>query len=153
MIYHTHPNYMPSLDGLSEDIHRAVATLTPLYGTFDGLVAQGLSGVIPAVPVSLALHVDLVIVRKPDDSAHETRHINLDRVLPGTRWIFLDDFISGGATRKRCQQAICAAGGQIVGQYLCREQEYDSLELYSGDLGPEAPGYTPALPTFSPASF
>lgn len=153
MIYHGRRAHTPNLDGLTEEVYRATQALTPLYGKYDGLVAQGMSGVIPAVPVSLALHVDLVVVRKHTDRCHETRHINLDLVTPGSRWIFIDDFISMGTTRTRVQQAIAAKGGHVVGQYMCREREFTPLELYTGDLGPEAPNYTPAAPTFNEIAY
>lgn len=127
MIYHSGTGgygNQYNLDGLAQEIERTVAGLRGYREGFDGLVVQGLSGIIPAVPVSLALNVPLFIVRKESDDCHAyTRYINADKVKPGSRWVFLDDFISTGSTLRRVLGAVRDLHGTIVASYETREHE------------------------------
>lgn len=133
MIHHhrdASAQYQPTLDDLAEDVQRAVACLLTRKTQFDGLVVQGMSGVIPGVPVSLATGLPLVVIRKDGDSTHDDRHINFHLVEPGTRWVFLDDFIASGNTRERVVEAIQEGGGEVVAQYMCREEEFSPIPEY-----------------------
>ncbi len=139
MIYHGQ-ELNPNLDGLAEDVQDAISTLiSRIPSEYDGIVVQGMSGVIPAVPVSLALRVPLVIVRKPSDDSHLSDHINFDLVKPGSRWVFLDDFISMGTTRLRVQKALKAKDAQVAAQYMCRDGEFRTLGAYQGPSETELP--------------
>ena len=130
MIYHSN-NFAPSLVGLADEVQEATAILlTRPVDEFDGIVVQGMSGVIPAVPVSLALNKPLVVIRKSTDKCHDDRHININQVTPDSRWLFLDDFVSCGDTRARVQSAIRLAGGMVVAQYMCREAIYEKIDSW-----------------------
>jgi len=66
---------------------------------FDTFVATGLSGTCAATVLAYALGKNYLILRKEDDtSTHDGRRAF--GVL-GERFIFLDDFVSSGETRRR----------------------------------------------------
>jgi orotate phosphoribosyltransferase len=116
MIYHG--NY-ESLSDLKRTVDIAVASLTPHLRDFDSIIVQGMSGVIVAIPVGLALDKPVVILRKNSDDHHkETRNvINLKRI--GRRVLFLDDFVSLGTTRNRVEKYVeCETAARMIGQYL-----------------------------------
>lgn len=93
------------LDNLAEKVDAAVYFLQPRKRYFDSIVVRGQSGVIVGSPVALRLRVPLVVVRKPGVSSHSSYHvINLQNV--GDRWLFLDDFISSGATLLACKNEL-----------------------------------------------
>lgn len=94
---------------------------------FDTIVGTGLSGslVVPALARKLGKH--WAVVRKPGVSSHSG-----ERVCEGTlgeRWLFVDDFVSSGATLERVKAAIrnwarsCGHATQYVDtweyQYAC----------------------------------
>lgn len=73
---------------------------------FDTFVATGLSGTCVATLLGHALDKKVLIVRKEDDqSTHSSKRYagNL-----GKRWVFLDDFVSSGATRRRVKAMVQA---------------------------------------------
>lgn len=74
---------------------------------FDTLVGTGFSGglVIPAL--ALRLGKKFVLIRKEDDDSHHGGGRLLGEL--GARWIFVDDFISSGHTRRRVAEKIGAA--------------------------------------------
>lgn len=129
MIYHTtRGDYGDpyDLDDLAETVDRAVQDIKPHLSDFDSIVVTGMSGVIVGVPVSLALGVPLVVLRKVSDDTHAfQRTINEGRL--GERALFLDDFISGGTTRTRVKQFVTAQGATLVADYLYRDREYHQV--------------------------
>lgn len=92
---------------LSETVARTILNLDPYRYYFDIIATRGVSGLIVASPVSIALGKKLVVIRKPDEYAHTTRHPGMNNT-PETeqRWIFLDDFVSSGETRRAVQDEI-----------------------------------------------
>jgi hypoxanthine phosphoribosyltransferase len=73
-------------------------------GDFDTMVGTGLSGALVVPTLARATKKLFAIVRKDDDllSHHETK---VEGTI-GERWIFVDDFVSSGATLRRVVQAI-----------------------------------------------
>lgn len=65
---------------------------------FDTIVGTGLSGAIVIPALALAMGKSFVIVRKRNDDSHHGGDL-VGKL--GRRWIFLDDFVSTGETRKR----------------------------------------------------
>lgn len=99
------------LDNLAGVVDTAVKFLRPRKRHFDSIVVRGQSGVIVGSPVALRLRVPLVVVRKPNDSTHSMYQvINGDNV--GFRYLFLDDFISTGATLMACKDALVSFGSR-----------------------------------------
>lgn len=110
---------------LDEIIERAEKDLHGIK--FDTLVGTGFSGAVVVPAMAMWLDVNYVLVRKDhDDSHHSGRLVG----TLGSRWIFVDDFISMGGTRTRVMQQVSNAvtnhnktwdGGfttEYVGDYL-----------------------------------
>ncbi len=95
-------------DGLADlvDVVRRTANeLRPHKKEWDSIVVTGVSGLLVGPAVALRLHKPLVVVRKPGDHSHCTTLIeNFQNI--GKRYLFLDDFISTGTTKKRVLGAI-----------------------------------------------
>lgn len=106
------------LDDLASVIDTTVGRLTEHAGEFDTIVTRGMSGALVAPAVAYMLGKRLVIIRKPGESAHTTRHPGLAKDGPNDigRWIFLDDFISLGGTRRACRDEIAAR--EVAGTYV-----------------------------------
>lgn len=75
---------------------------------YDTLVGTGMSGAIVVPILARALRKKLLIVRKPED--HASSHASQPWLGQlGQRWVFVDDFISSGATYGRTRDAVDAA--------------------------------------------
>lgn len=71
---------------------------------FDTFVATGLSGASVATLLAHALGKNYLLIRKPDDmSTHDS---NRAVGILGKRWLFLDDFVSSGRTRRRVHEQL-----------------------------------------------
>jgi len=121
MIYHGN---FGKLDDLPETIGIVVKRLEPQKNDFDSIVCMGMSGVIVAIPVALALDKPFVIVRKEGESYHHDEAddrgiVNKKRI--GRRTLFLDDFSSAGITYNTVGKAVNDfTNARIVGQYYYR---------------------------------
>lgn len=71
---------------------------------FDTFVATGLSGATVAPLAAYVLKKHWLIVRKDDDQSTHSRRRHVGYL--GARWVFLDDFISSGATLFRTVRSI-----------------------------------------------
>jgi len=95
---------------------------------FDTIVGTGLSGAIVVPSLARALRKHFAIVRKVDGS-HSSNKVE---GTIGARWLFVDDFICTGDTKRRCQEVIANLckderhSTQYVGTW---EYEYDRLTL------------------------
>lgn len=69
---------------------------------FDTFVCMGLSGIVFASKLSHVMDKKLFIVRK-QKSAHSTHHAEGEL---GLRWIFVDDFISTGDTKRKVIEGV-----------------------------------------------
>lgn len=85
---------------------------------FDTLVGTGFSGAVVVPALALALGKGFVLVRKESDDSHHGRGRLLGTL--GSRWVFVDDFISSGSTRDRVMAKIndCSVDTVNVGAYL-----------------------------------
>ncbi len=93
---------------------------------FDTLVGTGFSGGIVIPSLALALGKKFVLIRKETDDSHHGKGQLLGEL--GERWIFVDDFVSSGTTRKRVIDKVAAArssagcgdliASTMVGQYM-----------------------------------
>jgi hypothetical protein len=71
---------------------------------FDTVVATGLSGIPAATLIGNSMRKRILLVRKADDTSNH--HGGRAAGSLGHRWIFVDDFISSGATRLHVADAI-----------------------------------------------
>lgn len=91
---------------------------------FDTMVGTGFSGGIVIPSLALAMGKKFVLIRKETDDSHHGRGRLLGDL--GERWIFVDDFVSSGVTRKRViekVETLVDEYGQpvkteMVGQYM-----------------------------------
>jgi len=70
---------------------------------FDTVVGTGLSGALVVPMIARALGKEFVLVQKPKDGSHH--HGSMVGRL-GHHFVFVDDFVSSGATRERVLTAI-----------------------------------------------
>lgn len=97
---------------------------------FDTLVGTGFSGgvVIPALARSMGKR--FALLRKETDDSHHGSGRLLGDI--GKRWIFVDDFVSSGATFRRLSEKVAAACtledhvSTYVGDYLYAHTEPES---------------------------
>lgn len=81
---------------------------------FDGFVVRGVSGVVFGAMLALVFDRPLVVVRKEDDhTTHSSKKVEGQAL--GGRYIFVDDFISSGATVRATQRALEAQRGDAEG--------------------------------------
>jgi len=105
---------------LHEVIETAMANLE--HVDFDTLVGTGFSGGIVIPSLALSLGKKFVLIRKETDDSHHGRGRLLGEL--GSRWIFVDDFVSSGRTRQRVINKIDEAAldyetaSEFVGQYM-----------------------------------
>lgn len=70
---------------------------------YDTIVGTGLSGAIIVPMLAQRLRKHALIVRKPRDGSHSAQSVEGKL---GKRWLFVDDFVSTGATSRRVHDAI-----------------------------------------------
>lgn len=109
-----------ALFNLAEVIETAKERLADVE--FDTLVGTGFSGGIVIPSLALALGKQFVLIRKETDDSHHGRGRLLGQL--GSRWIFVDDFVSSGKTRQRVIEKVQEAAEDasvpttMVGQYM-----------------------------------
>lgn len=97
---------------------------------FDTLVGMGLSGALVIPTLARALDKNFFIVRKKGTKCH-SRSIGEGHV--GERWIFVDDFVDSGKTRRQVQKAMAKVEESVkttyVGTYSCnvgsRDEDFE----------------------------
>jgi adenine/guanine phosphoribosyltransferase-like PRPP-binding protein len=119
------------LDDLGEAVERTVKALTAEAHRFDFIAVRGCSGILVGAPVSLRINKPLVVVRKPDENSHgygkSAVLVNADRAYG--RFLFLDDFISSGATERAVLEGLQkhAPEATYVGSFeYCRRYTADT---------------------------
>ena len=104
---------------------------------FDTMVGTGFSGSIVIPSLALVMGKKFVLIRKETDDSHHGKGRVVGEL--GNRWIFVDDFIGSGRTRKRVIQKIRDAvdEGQLWGQSVTTEMvgQYTYEQRYSGEQG------------------
>lgn len=106
-------------DDTESFIDRAREALKPVQ--YDTLVGTGMSGALVVPMLARALGKTWIVIRKPGEQSHEWRLL-IGKL--GRRWVFVDDFIDSGSTRKRVRGVIkeetTAVGFETtyVGDYL-----------------------------------
>ncbi len=127
-----HLNYLT--EAITGQGHIVVAAQRSLKDVeFEGFVGMGLSGSMIAPLLAFVMGKRFAIVRKRDraQSHSATAHGIESGLKAGDRWLFCDDFISGGQTRATVVERI-------------REHHVGHVE-YVGDYLYAAGGYTTAF--------
>lgn len=70
---------------------------------FDTIVGTGMSGSLVIPTLARGLGCMWVVIRKEGDGSHS--YTNAEGTL-GERWLFVDDFISGGGTLRRVRAGV-----------------------------------------------
>jgi adenine/guanine phosphoribosyltransferase-like PRPP-binding protein len=108
------------LSDLQDVVSKTVEAVKPHAAEFDSIVTEGLSGMVVAVPVALALEKPVVIVRK--DLNNLCIHASAVEGArdAGRRALFIDDHVDLGRTLKHVQDELAehAPRCRIVGAYV-----------------------------------
>lgn len=95
---------------------------------FDTIVGIGFSGGIVIPSLALAMGKKFVLIRKETDDSHHGKGRLLGQL--GARWIFVDDFVSSGRTRRRVIDKVedaaeeTCTNTEMVGQYMYMNRYY-----------------------------
>lgn len=122
-----------ALFNLSEVIETAQERLADV--DFDTLVGTGFSGGVVIPALALAMGKKFVLIRKETDDSHHGKGLLLGEL--GQRWVFVDDFVSSGATRSRVINKINEEApnrSTLVGQYMylgwnAEDEDYGRYDL------------------------
>lgn len=98
-----------ALFDLAEVVREAIKVLRPVAREFDTIVGTGFSGGVLVPILALRLRKKFVLVRKDTDDSHHGSGRLLGEL--GERWIFVDDFVSTGATRRRVIDKVTTEAG------------------------------------------
>lgn len=122
-------NALFDLPGVIEKAKRDLADVN-----FDTLVGAGFSGSIVIPSLALALGKKFVLIRKDTDDSHHGQGRLVGDL--GERWVFVDDFVSSGATRRRViekTESNARMNGvetEMIGQYMyMRPDDYEDLHF------------------------
>lgn len=102
---------------------------------YDTIVGTGLSGTIFTARVAPGLHKKFAIVRKEDDrSTHSCRRVEGQI---GNRYVFADDFVSGGTTMRQVLTVMREKHpqAQFVGVYQYESDRFSDAEHADSEFG------------------
>jgi len=124
-VYRAHSGYFSRAFGNMDLLIEAMRTDIPV--AYDTLIGTGLSGTLVVPSMARALDVRWAIVRKDEEQSHASTRIEGEI---GTRWLFVDDFISSGRTYRRVQAAVAATVGNtaMVGAWLYEQGSYGRFD-------------------------
>jgi hypothetical protein len=111
---------------------------------YDTMIGSGLSGALIIPILARALGKLWAIVRKPNDTQHTSA---LFEGSIGERWVFVDDFVSSGATRNRVKDAVQAIYDKRVSDYGTA-----TLPVYVGTYSYQRQTFDPAPPAALPVA-
>ena len=108
-------NAVLDLSGVIETAHAKLAGVD-----FDTIVGTGFSGGIAVPALALAMEKKFLLIRKEGDDSHHSGRLVGEL---GLRWIFVDDLVSTGRTRRRVMHQVAGSldwneTTTMVGQYL-----------------------------------
>ena len=109
---------------------------------FEGFVGTGLSGTMVVPALAYVMEKRFAIVRKPDDRGHHSSGTVESGLRHDDRWIFIDDFISSGATLARVIS--CMTSHSCDATYIGRYLYNDVLHCYFPQSAAEVP-WTPEV--------
>lgn len=128
-----HYNTYLGLTDLGETVDRAVKDLHAHMNEFDSIACEGISGLIVASPVALALGKPLVICRKDTDMLVHCQHVSWveNAENAGKRVLFLDDYIGVEARTIMHAEDLLSryTSGGIVAAYQYESGKYNTSDL------------------------
>lgn len=98
---------------------------------YDMLVGTGMSGALVVPVLAYALRKRYCIVRKTNDKgkANHSEYAVEGKIRYGDRWLFVDDFVASGETRKRVHKAMATLVDKnnikFAGQYMYHDSAED----------------------------
>lgn len=98
---------------------------------FDTIVGTGFSGGIVIPSLALIMGKKFALIRKDTDDSHHGSGLPVGEI--GDRWIFVDDFIASGKTRKRVIKRVddfldmWEGTSEMVGQYMYADYGVDGV--------------------------
>jgi len=107
---------------LINDARRALESVN-----YDTMVGTGLSGALVIPTLAKALGKTFLIIRKDSENNHSG--LQAEGEL-GDRWIFVDDFISSGATKRRVMDVV----EQIVENHSYRNYNFTTNKYERSDV-------------------
>lgn len=121
------PGYYGGEAWVPTTITKAVKKIRLSGVKFDSFAARGVSGLVFGAKLAHVMRKNLVVVRKPNESAHSD--VMVEGLKP-SRYVFVDDFVNTGATKCAVVEGIKARhpSAQLVGVYL-----YLDSALWIGD--------------------
>lgn len=132
---HFSTGYMDqALDDLASVIERAKLHLRDV--DFDTIIGTGFSGGVVVPALALAMGKRYALVRKESDNSHHGPGRIMGTI--GERWLFLDDLVASGSTRRyvlrRVNEALESRGHKAVrvGQYLYMSHWNDDRGRFYG---------------------
>ncbi len=125
-----HSNYLQRLFDparFQETIDDAITSLSSLE--FDSIAVTGTSGLCFGGALSIALGKPLIVVRKKGEDSH-SRFTPVEGNLLAHRYVFVDDQVSSGDTRRRVRRAVEKFNPQsvFIGTYVYNDDEFTSAE-------------------------
>lgn len=105
---------------------------------FDTIVGTGFSGGVVIPALALALGKNYVLIRKEGDDSHHGGGRLIGTL--GERWLFVDDFVSSGATRDRVKEKVGEAAlyeslpTENVGAYLYAHGDTENRVRKAGEF-------------------
>lgn len=108
-------------------VNRAIGLLTEFgkHTPFDTIAFTGVSGAAIAFPLSFALEMPLLCIRKKGENNHSPYQVEGN--YSTSRYVIVDDFISTGSTVHRIEEDIKAElpnSPELVGIYLYKNVLY-----------------------------
>ncbi len=134
MTYKHVPRHAPYLSDPFRDLSDLVKKAKKAFKgvEFDGFAGTGLSGTMVVPVLAYAMRKRFAIVRKHDDQGHHSCGEVESGLKDGDKWVFIDDFISSGATQSRVvhkmaehHDAESGVKATYIGSYL-----YNSLAQF-----------------------
>lgn len=103
-------------------VQRCLRALRPVEATFDVLYVTGLSGTIPAAVVAYLMQKEIVVLRKTlhgdyDTASHGSLVEGDATMVPGMRYMILDDFVSNAGTLRKLLKHL-PSNGSLAGVCL-----------------------------------
>lgn len=116
------PHYYAAKAWLPSAVSGAVRKIRQSRIEFDSFAVRGVSGMVFGAKLSHVMQKNLIVVRKTVDGSHATRMVE---GYEPYRYLFLDDFIGMGITRRKVQDHILEAypAAKMIGSYLYLDDE------------------------------
>jgi len=116
------PDYYGGVAWLPSSVEKARRKINKSGVVFDSFAVRGVSGIVFGAKLAHVMKKNLVVVRKPNESAHASGMVE---GLKPYRYLFVDDFVASGYTQRTVMDEIQREypAAQMVGRYLYHDGE------------------------------